>query len=60
MSDNGKIVSRDKLMRYLWEDESFVDDATLTVNINRLRNKLSSIGLKDFIITKKGQGYIIL
>lgn len=60
MRDNGKIVSRDKLMRYLWEDESFVDDSTLTVNINRLRNKLLDIGLKDFIITKKGQGYMIL
>lgn len=60
MSENGKIVSRDKLMRYLWEDESFVDDAALTVNINRLRNKLANIGLDNFVITKKGQGYMIL
>lgn len=59
MRENGKIVSRDKLMRYLWEDESFVDDATLTVNINRLRNKLEDIGLKDLIVTKKRQGYMI-
>lgn len=59
MRENGRIVSRDKLMRYLWEDESFVDDATLTVNINRLRNKLEEIGIKDFIVTKKRQGYMI-
>lgn len=60
MRDNGNIVSRDKIMRYLWEDESFVDDSTLTVNINRLRKKLEDIGQGDLIQTKKGQGYIIL
>lgn len=60
MKENGEIVSREKIMRLLWEDESFVDDNTLTVNINRLRKKLSEIGLNDFIQTKKGQGYIIL
>lgn len=60
MRDNGNIVSRDKIMRYLWEDESFVDDSTLTVNINRLRKKLTDIGQGDLIQTKKGQGYIIL
>ena len=59
MKNNGKVVSRDKIMRSLWEDESFVDDNTLTVNINRLRKKLSDIGLDDFISTRKGQGYII-
>jgi DNA-binding response OmpR family regulator len=59
MRENGKIVSRDKLMRYLWEHESFVDDGTLTVNINRLRNKLEDIGLVDLIVTKKGQGYMV-
>lgn len=59
MKDSGKVVSRDKIMRKLWEDESFVDDNTLTVNINRLRKKLSDIGLNDFIKTKRGQGYII-
>lgn len=59
MRENGKIVSRDKLMRYLWEHESFVDDGTLTVNINRLRNKLEDIGLIDLIVTKKGQGYMV-
>lgn len=60
MKNNGIIVSRDKIMRSLWEDESFVDDNTLTVNINRLRKKLTDLGLDDFIQTKKGQGYIIV
>lgn len=59
MKNSGKVVSRDQIMRKLWEDESFVDDNTLTVNINRLRKKLSDIGLNDFIKTKRGQGYII-
>lgn len=60
MRDTGAIVSRDNIMRALWEDESFVDDNTLTVNINRLRKKLEDLGLVDYIQTKKGQGYVIL
>ncbi|MBU3146127.1 response regulator transcription factor [Clostridium sp. CF012] len=60
MKNNGNLISRDKIMRSLWEDESFVDDNTLTVNINRLRKKLENIQLEDLIKTKKGQGYIIL
>ncbi|MCX7885075.1 MAG: response regulator transcription factor [Caloramator sp.] len=59
MKNNGKVITRDKIMRSLWEDESFVDDNTLTVNINRLRKKLCDIGLDNFIQTKRGQGYII-
>lgn len=59
MHNQGIIMSRDKIMRSLWEDESFVDDNTLTVNVNRLRKKLSDIGLEDFIGTKKNQGYLI-
>lgn len=59
MHNHGMIMSRDKIMRSLWEDESFVDDNTLTVNVNRLRNKLSDIGLEDFINTKKNQGYLV-
>ena len=47
-------------MDYLWDNNEFVDDNTLTVNINRLRSKLEDIGLNDTIITKRGQGYIIL
>lgn len=58
-ANGGKVVSRDYIMRKLWEHESFVDDNTLTVNINRLRKKLDEISLKDYIITKKGQGYMI-
>lgn len=59
LSQPDKIVSREKMMRKLWEHESFVDDNTLTVNINRLRKKLAGIGLSDLIYTKKGQGYMI-
>ena len=47
-------------MSYLWDSDMFVDDNTLTVNINRLRKKLEDIGLKDVIITKRKQGYLIL
>ena len=55
----GKTVSRDALMTRLWESDSFVDDNTLTVNITRLRRKLEKEGLKEFIITKKGLGYMV-
>lgn len=55
----GKTVSRDAIMTRLWESDSFVDDNTLTVNITRLRKKLDTAGLHDFIITRKGLGYII-
>ena len=44
-------------MRRLWDDECFVDDNTLTVNVNRLRKVLEGAGLRDFILTKKGVGY---
>jgi len=54
------IISREKLMSYLWDSDMFVDDNTLTVNINRLRKKLEDVGLKDVILTKRKQGYIIL
>ncbi|NLY78779.1 MAG: response regulator transcription factor [Lysinibacillus sp.] len=53
-----KIVSREELMRKLWDDERFVNDNTLTVNVNRLRQRLEEIGLSDTIITKKGLGYM--
>lgn len=55
----GRIVSRDELIDELWQSDEFVDDNTLTVNVNRLRKKLETIGVMDFIITKRGQGYII-
>ncbi len=59
MENTGKIVSRERLMERLWETDSFIDDNTLTVNVNRLRKKLESAGLKDFIATKFGVGYVI-
>lgn len=55
-----KIVSRDELMRKLWDDERFVNDNTLSVNVNRLRLKLEELGLNDVIVTKKGQGYMAI
>ncbi|OPL09680.1 MAG: PhoB family transcriptional regulator [delta proteobacterium ML8_F1] len=55
----GRVLSRDTIITSLWEDESFIDDNTLTVNVTRLRKKLESIGLLDFIRTKKGMGYFI-
>ena len=57
--NKGKIVSRAAIMEYLWDISMFVNDNTLTVNITRIRNKIEEIGLKDFIKTKRGQGYII-
>ncbi|MBP5623568.1 MAG: response regulator transcription factor [Lachnospiraceae bacterium] len=59
MKERGKTVSREKLMEVLWESDSFVDENTLTVNVNRLRKKLESLGLTDFISTRFGEGYII-
>lgn len=59
MKNIGKIVPRDEIMNELWQSDEFVDDNTLTVNINRLRKKLESIELDNFIITKRGQGYLI-
>lgn len=53
----GNVVTRESIMKRLWDNECFVDDNTLTVNINRLRKRLEEAGLKDFILTKKGVGY---
>lgn len=52
-----RIVSRSLLMEKLWESDAYVDENTLSVNVNRLRKKLDSIGLESFIVTKKGLGY---
>ncbi|WP_042398027.1 response regulator transcription factor [Clostridium saudiense] len=60
MKNKGRIVSRNDLMKALWQDDEFVDDNTLTVNINRLRKKLEEIGAVDYIQTKRGQGYILI
>ena len=59
MQNKGKVVSREKLMEALWKTDSFIDENTLTVNIGRLRKRLSEMGLNDFIDTKFGVGYII-
>lgn len=59
MKNKGKVVSREKLMECLWETDCFVDENTLTVNVNRLRKKLDGAGLPDFIATKFGVGYLI-
>ena len=59
MENKGKVVSREKLMERLWKTEIFIDENTLTVNVNRLRKKLDSAGLENFIETKFGVGYIL-
>lgn len=59
MENKGKVVCREKLMEQLWETDCFVDENTLSVNVGRLRKRLDSIGLENFITTKFGIGYII-
>lgn len=59
MEQKGSVISRDLLMTKLWETDSYVDDNTLTVNVTRLRKKLEDVGLVQFILTKKGMGYLI-
>ena len=59
MNNQGNIVNRDTIIEELWDSEEFISENTLTVNINRLRKTLENIDLKDFIVTKKGQGYCV-
>ena len=59
IAEQGKIVSRDKIMEELWDNEAFVDDNTLTVNMTRLKAKLEQIGISDAITTKRGMGYLL-
>ena len=59
MKNKGRVVSREKMMEQLWETDCFVDENTLSVNVNRLRKRLESAGLSDFIKTKFGVGYLI-
>ena len=59
LNNRGKIVSRVDIMEYLWDSSMFVNDNTLTVNIGRIRSKFEDIGLKDYIKTKRGQGYLV-
>ena len=57
MDNKEKVVSRETLMTRLWESDNYVDENTLSVNVNRLRKKLEALGLEEFILTKKGIGY---
>ena len=59
MRRGGAIVSREDLMRELWASDEFVDDNTLTVNVNRLRATLARIGVSDYLVTHRGQGYSV-
>lgn len=59
LNNKEKIVSRDELMTYLWNNEEYINDNALTVNISRLRSKLSNFGYSNAIETRKGQGYIL-
>lgn len=59
MENKGRLVSRDTLMTRLWETDDYIEENTLTVNIARLRKKLENAGLKNFITTKVGGGYIL-
>lgn len=60
LKNKGNIIAREEIMDFLWGSDEFVDDNTLTVNINRLRRKLQDIGYDDVIETRRGQGYIII
>ena len=59
LENREKIVSREEIINVLWQSDNFIDENTLSVNVNRLRAKLKSIGVDDFITTKKGKGYIV-
>ena len=59
LENREKIVSREEIINALWQSDNFIDENTLSVNVNRLRAKLKSIGVDDFITTKKGKGYIV-
>ena len=60
IKNKAKIVSRNDLMKSLWQSDEFIDDNTLTVNINRLRKKIDEIGAVNYLQTKRGQGYILI
>ncbi len=59
MENKGNIIPRNEIIRHLWDMEEFVGDSTLTVNINRVRKKLESIGANDYLVTKRGLGYTV-
>lgn len=59
MQNKGRVISREKLMEQLWESDNFIDENTLSVNVNRLRKRLDGLGLEHFITTRFGVGYLI-
>lgn len=59
IKNKGKIITRDEIINYVWQSNEFIDENTLTVNINRVRKKLEHLGMPDFLKTKRGQGYIV-
>ncbi len=59
LKNNRKIVSRVDILEYLWDNTLFVNDNTLTVIITRIRAKIEELGIKDYIKTKRGQGYMV-
>ncbi|MCP1109886.1 response regulator transcription factor [Ohessyouella blattaphilus] len=59
MERPGEILTREEIINRLWESEAFIDDNTLTVNVTRLRKKLAEVGLENFVVTKKGIGYLV-
>ena len=59
MQNAGTVVSRQRIQEELWQSDEFVDDNTLTVNISHLINTLESIGVEDFVMTRRGLGYVI-
>lgn len=59
VKNRGNIVSRETIMNDLWDNEAFIDDNTLTVNMTRIRKKLEELGLQEMIVTKRGQGYML-
>lgn len=60
MTRKGQTVSREEMMNALWQSDEFVDDNTLTVNVNRLRKKLAQVGKEGYLVTKRGMGYLVL
>lgn len=59
MEHHDTIISRQEIMNELWQSDEFVDDNTLTVNINRLRKSLERVGVTDYLVTRRGQGYLV-
>ncbi|HEX3075670.1 MAG TPA: response regulator transcription factor [Lachnospiraceae bacterium] len=59
LENKNNVVSREQIMKKLWDSDCFIDDNTLTVNMTRIRRKLEDIGLENYIITKKGLGYMV-